>query len=62
MGITPGPSANGSPVPSPVPLIDMERQYLALEPELVAAIVKVCASGRFILGPDCQGLEQDLAT
>ncbi|HEX4128887.1 MAG TPA: DegT/DnrJ/EryC1/StrS family aminotransferase [Pirellulales bacterium] len=49
-------------MPTPVPLIDMERQYLALEPELVAAIVKVCASGRFILGPDCQGFEQDLAT
>jgi dTDP-4-amino-4,6-dideoxygalactose transaminase len=51
-----------SPAPAtPVPLVDMGRQYRALEAELLAAIARVCKSGRYILGPDCQQLEQTAA-
>ncbi len=46
----------------PVPLIDMQRQYRELEGEILAALTSVCRSGRFVLGPECQELEQALAT
>ncbi|HVA45565.1 MAG TPA: DegT/DnrJ/EryC1/StrS family aminotransferase [Pirellulales bacterium] len=50
------------PAPSaPVPLIDMGRQYAAIESEVLAAISRVCSSGKFVLGPDCTELEQALA-
>ncbi|HQU46153.1 MAG TPA: aminotransferase class I/II-fold pyridoxal phosphate-dependent enzyme, partial [Pirellulales bacterium] len=53
-----------SPHPAPpasVPLIDMARQYAAIESEVLAAISRVCSSGKFVLGPDCIELEQALA-
>ncbi len=45
----------------PVPLMDVQRQYKALETNILAAVQAVCASGRYILGPDCQRLEERLA-
>src|SRR5262245_39478481 len=51
-----------APCPSPpVPLLDMKRQYEALREEILAAVQRVCDSGRFILGPDCEELEQAIA-
>src|SRR5262245_58840710 len=51
-----------APCPSPpVPLLDMKRQYEALREEILAAVQRVCDSGRFILGPDCEQLEQAIA-
>lgn len=47
--------------PSGVPLVDVTRQYESLEGELLAALGRVCASGRYVLGPDCQELEETLA-
>ncbi len=41
-----------------VPLIDMSRQYQPLAEEITAAVGRVLASGRFVLGPDCQALEK----
>ena len=53
---------SGSTIPLPaVPLLDVQRQYLPLRDEIRAAIDRVCDSGRFILGPDCERLEQSLA-
>ncbi len=46
---------------SPVPLLDVNRQYQPLRQELLAAIARVCDSGRFVLGPDCETLEKSLA-
>ncbi len=46
---------------TPVPLIDVARQYEPLRAEILAAIAEVCDSGRFILGPDCVALEQEMA-
>ncbi len=45
----------------PVPLLDLARQNGPLRQELWAAFERVCDSGRFILGPDCEQLEQQLA-
>lgn len=45
----------------PVPLLDMKRQYEPMREEILAAVQRVCDSGRFILGPDCEQLEQAIA-
>jgi dTDP-4-amino-4,6-dideoxygalactose transaminase len=47
--------------PAPVPLLDVSRQYQPLKKELMDAIGRVCDSGRFVLGPDCEQLETALA-
>jgi dTDP-4-amino-4,6-dideoxygalactose transaminase len=54
---------DGSPnelLPS-VGLLALDRQYESLKTELLAAIGRVCDSGRFILGPDVDELENELA-
>ncbi|MDX1387918.1 MAG: DegT/DnrJ/EryC1/StrS family aminotransferase [Acidobacteriota bacterium] len=45
----------------PVPLLDLEPQYAALKTEIDAAIRRVVDSQRFILGPEVEGLEQEVA-
>jgi dTDP-4-amino-4,6-dideoxygalactose transaminase len=49
-----------APLPA-VPLLDVGRQHLPLRDEIRSAIQRVCDSGRFILGPDCEQLEQAIA-
>jgi dTDP-4-amino-4,6-dideoxygalactose transaminase len=44
-----------------VPLLDVNRQYQAIRAEIAEAMAAVCESGRFVLGPDCDKLEADLA-
>jgi len=44
-----------------VPLLDMQRQYEPLREPIRAAIDRVCESGRFIMGPDCEQLEKGIA-
>ena len=45
-----------------VPLLDLQAQYLPIRDELLAAITRVCDSQRFILGPEVDALEQELAS
>jgi len=45
-----------------VPLLDIERQNRSIKREIAQAIERVCASGRFVLGPDCEQLEGALAS
>lgn len=40
---------------------DLNRQYQALKPEIDAAMLRVAASGAFIMGPQVAELEQQLA-
>ncbi|CAN5684618.1 DegT/DnrJ/EryC1/StrS family aminotransferase [soil metagenome] len=44
-----------------VPLLDLEAQYLPLRDEILQAITRVCDSQRFILGPEVEALERELA-
>lgn len=44
-----------------VPMLDLAAEYRDLEVELAAAVGKVIASGRFILGPEGEALEQEVA-
>lgn len=44
-----------------VPLLDLQAQYAPLRDALLAAITRVCDSQRFILGPETEALENELA-
>ena len=44
-----------------IPLLDLKEQNRALEPELKAAFERVLHSGRFILGPEVQNFEMQVA-
>ncbi|MFN7811488.1 MAG: DegT/DnrJ/EryC1/StrS family aminotransferase [Planctomycetia bacterium] len=44
-----------------VPLLALERQHAALRERIRDALDQVCASGRFVLGPDVSALESELA-
>jgi dTDP-4-amino-4,6-dideoxygalactose transaminase len=44
-----------------IPLLDLQAQYAPLRDELLAAIARVCDSQRFIMGPEIDALERELA-
>ena len=44
-----------------VPLLDLDAQYRPIRDEILAAITRVCDSQRFILGPEVEALERELA-
>src|SRR6187431_1980333 len=44
-----------------VPLLDLKAQYAPLRDEILAAIARVCDSQQFIMGPEVDGLELELA-
>jgi dTDP-4-amino-4,6-dideoxygalactose transaminase len=44
-----------------VPLLDLRSQYLAIKPEVDAAIARVVESQHFILGPEVSALEEEVA-
>jgi dTDP-4-amino-4,6-dideoxygalactose transaminase len=46
---------------TPVRLLDLEAQYRPLRDEILAAITRVCDSQRFVMGPEVQALEHELA-
>ena len=48
-------------VPLAVPLLDLRRQYDGLRAEVLAAIARVCDSQSFILGPEVEALEREIA-
>jgi len=45
-----------------VPLLDLDAQYRPLREEILSAIARVCDSQRFIMGPEVEGLERELAS
>jgi dTDP-4-amino-4,6-dideoxygalactose transaminase len=44
-----------------VPLLDLQAQYAPLRDEILAAITRVADSQRFIMGPEIDALERELA-
>jgi dTDP-4-amino-4,6-dideoxygalactose transaminase len=48
-------------VPFAVPLLDLRRQYDGIREEVLAAIARVCDSQSFILGPEVEALECEIA-
>src|SRR5579863_7432849 len=60
----PEPSKAGSAVPvalDSVPMLDLQRQYEQIRAEVLGAVGRVCASQHYILGPEVEGLERELA-
>jgi dTDP-4-amino-4,6-dideoxygalactose transaminase len=47
--------------PEPVPLLDLRRQYTSIREEVLAAMARVCDSQGFILGPEVEALEREIA-
>jgi dTDP-4-amino-4,6-dideoxygalactose transaminase len=46
---------------SPIPMVDPAGEYRALKSEIDSAVGRVFASGRFVLGPEGEALEGELA-
>jgi dTDP-4-amino-4,6-dideoxygalactose transaminase len=44
-----------------IPMLDLKAQYAAIRPEVEAAIARVMESQHFILGPEVEALEQEIA-
>src|SRR3954470_24103536 len=44
-----------------VPLLDLDAQYRPLRDQLIAAMTRVADSQRFIMGPEIDALERELA-
>jgi len=44
-----------------VPLLDLRRQYASIREEVLAAIARVCDAQSFILGPEVEALEREIA-
>jgi dTDP-4-amino-4,6-dideoxygalactose transaminase len=44
-----------------VPLLDLQPQYTPIRDEILAAIARVCDSQQFIMGPEVEALEAELA-
>jgi len=44
-----------------IPTLDLKRQYGEIQAEVRAAIERVCASQQFVLGPEVEALEQEIA-
>jgi dTDP-4-amino-4,6-dideoxygalactose transaminase len=45
-----------------VPLLDLVAQYQPIRNDILTAITRVCDSQRFIMGPEVDGLERELAS
>jgi dTDP-4-amino-4,6-dideoxygalactose transaminase len=50
-----------APTRTAVPLLDLQAQYRPLRDEILTAIARVCDSQRFIMGPEVEALERELA-
>ncbi|MBS1816582.1 MAG: DegT/DnrJ/EryC1/StrS family aminotransferase [Acidobacteria bacterium] len=46
---------------TPVPLLDLHAQYAPLRQQILDAVTRVCDSQRFIMGPEIDALEHELA-
>jgi len=59
----PKPALESVPVSVPlaVPLLDLRRQYDGIREDVLGAIARVCDSQSFILGPEVEALEHEIA-
>jgi dTDP-4-amino-4,6-dideoxygalactose transaminase len=48
-------------VPDSVPMLDLQRQYEQVRAEVLAAVGRACASQHYILGPEVEAFERELA-
>ena len=55
-------SASNASTDLSVPLLDLVAQYQPIRDDILTAITRVCDSQRFIMGPEVDGLERELAS
>jgi dTDP-4-amino-4,6-dideoxygalactose transaminase len=55
------PSSPNKTLVQPFPFLDLKAQYRAIKPEIDAAIKRVMESQHFILGPEVEGFEKEIA-
>lgn len=46
---------------NPVPFLDLKAQYATIQPEVEAAVLRVLASGGYVLGPEVEAFEKEFA-
>ncbi|MCX6551150.1 MAG: DegT/DnrJ/EryC1/StrS family aminotransferase [Acidobacteria bacterium] len=44
-----------------VPMLDLQAQYRPIRDQIIEVVTRVCDSQRFIMGPEIEGLERELA-
>jgi dTDP-4-amino-4,6-dideoxygalactose transaminase len=44
-----------------VPLLDLQAQFAGIRDEVLSAVVRVCDSQRFVLGPEVEAFEREMA-
>ena len=47
--------------PMQVPMLDLQAQYRPIRDAIVDVVTRVCDSQRFIMGPEVEGMERDMA-
>jgi len=55
------PRSPKAPASLRVPLLDLAAQYAAIRSDIQAAIERVCSSQQFILGPEVEAFEREIA-
>jgi dTDP-4-amino-4,6-dideoxygalactose transaminase len=55
------PAATPAATDITVPLLDLSAQYAPIREDILAAVTRVCDSQRYILGPEVDALESELA-
>src|SRR5689334_13304429 len=50
-----------NPARGGVPLLDLSAQYAPIRDEILAAVTRVCDSQRYIMGPDVDAFEREIA-
>src|ERR1700683_2483872 len=53
--------AQSAAPPDSVPMLDLQRQYAQVGAEVLAAVGRVCASQHYVLGPEVEAFERELA-
>ena len=56
-----GALTSGTTTLDAVPMLDLQRQYEQIRVEVLAAVGRVCASQHYILGPEVEALEHEVA-
>ena len=55
------PGTSQAAATMPVPMLDLQAQYRPIRDALVDVVTRVCDSQRFIMGPEVEGMERELA-
>jgi dTDP-4-amino-4,6-dideoxygalactose transaminase len=55
------PGSGQAVAPMQVPMLDLQAQYRPIRDAVIEAVTRVCDSQRFIMGPEVDGMERELA-